>query len=410
MFLVDVKIALRSLRATKVRTALTTLGIVIGVASVTVVMSLGEGAKQMIRDQVQQLGSNLLTIRPGRAVRDRSGNVIGYDVLAALSASTLSEHDVMTVQQNPNVSLAAPIMAVNGSVSASASQNPASSTAIIATSSQLDKILGLKVRSGEFVSDLIDRNTAVLGQDLAVDLFGSDTAIGRKVLIRGQEFTVIGILDHYAQQTNFSTVYNYNRAVFIPLDAGKAFNQGIAQIQQINARVASGHDVTAAANDVRQALLKNHGNEEDFTVLRPEESLSITDNLLRLITTITSAVASISLIVGGIGIMNIMLVSVTERTREIGIRKAVGATNAKILRQFLIEALVMCVTGGFIGVVLAYIVAVFIGANFSFLPVITWQIVLVAVGVATVIGTVFGIAPALKAAYKDPIEALRFFN
>jgi ABC-type antimicrobial peptide transport system permease subunit len=408
--MVDIKIALKALSATKVRTALTMLGIVIGVASITVVMSLGEGAKQKVRDQAAQLGKDMLTIHPGQTARDKDGNITDYNFLASLGASTISEHDLATVKETPGISSASPVMVINGSISSGVGQPPVKGSSIIATDTTFDKVLRLKLRSGEFLNNATNRDTVVLGQELAVELLGSDNTIGHKILIRGQEFTLIGVLDHTNNQTNFSNIYNFNRTAFIHTDAGKAFNQGMSQIQQINARVSSGNDVKAVSRQLQQSILANHSNEEDFTVLRPEESIKVTDNLIKILTSLTTAVAAVSLVVGGIGIMNIMLVSITERTREIGIRKSVGATGAQILRQFLIEALTMSIGGGLLGVVLAYGVAFMIGSYLDFLPIITWQIMIISVGVSTFIGVTFGIAPAIKAARKDPIEALRFFN
>lgn len=405
--MIDVRIALRSLRATRARTALTVLGIVIGVAAITLVLSLGEGAKATIRDQVKQLGNDLLTIRSGKGTRDAQGNLINYDFWAALGASTISEYDLQNVQHIDGVKTASPIMAITGSVRLNADDQPLNNTNIIATNTDFDTVAGLKVHSGSFLDPTADRNTVILGNDLAVQLLGSDTAIGHTIYLRGEPFTVIGILSPFEMPTNLSDIYDYNRSAFITMDAGKEFNQGVAQIQQINLRVSNAKNIQVTAGKVRAAVLANHQNEDDFVVLRPEETLTLTNNLLRVATQFSSAIASISLFVGGIGIMNIMLVSVTERTREIGIRKAVGATNAQVLRQFLIESLVMSLTGGLIGVALAYAAGLVLGSFFHVVPVVDWQIFGLSMAVALGVGGIFGITPALKAARKDPIEALR---
>ncbi len=410
MLMIDVKIALKSLRATRVRTALTILGIVIGVASVTVVLALGEGAKATIASQVKQLGDNLLTVRSGKGTRDASGNLVDYNFWAALGSSTINEFDLKTVRATPGVQLAAPVMAVTGSIKLNQGDEPLKNTTIIATNTNCDQVMGLKVHSGDFLNDATSRDTVVLGQDLAIQLLGSDTAIGHTIYLRGEEFTVIGILNKYSTPNNLSDLYDYNRTAFVAMDAGKAFNQGIAQIQQINARVGSAQNAQATVNKVHNELLKNHKNEEDFTVMRPEETLALTNNVLRVITQFSSAIASVSLFVGGVGIMNIMLVSVTERTREIGIRKAVGATNGQVLRQFLIESLLMSLLGGVIGVGLAYVFGIIVGSFFHIMPIVTLAIWGIALGVATVVGVIFGVAPAYKASRKDPIEALRFFQ
>jgi ABC-type antimicrobial peptide transport system permease subunit len=407
MLMIDVRIAVKSLRATRVRTALTVLGIVVGVAAITTVLSLGEGAKATIRDQVKQLGDNLLTIRSGKGTRDAQGNLIDYNFWAALGSTTISEYDLKTIQNTPGVKAASPIMAITGSVRMDPGDDPLKNTTIIATNTNFDKVAGLKVHSGDFLDPNADRNTVILGSDLAIQMLGSDTAIGHTVYLRGEPFTVIGILSHHDAPTNLSDLYDYNRTAFVPMDAGKAFNQGVAQIQQINLRVDSAKDIKTVSSKVTSELLTNHAKEDDFVVLRPEETLTLTNNILRIATQFSGAIASISLLVGGIGIMNIMLVSVTERTREIGIRKAVGATNAQILRQFLIESLVMSVVGGLIGIALAYGCAWIVGNIFHITPLITWPIFGIAMLVALGVGVVFGITPALKAARKDPIEALR---
>src|SRR6266498_8446 len=331
MLLVDARIALRSLRATKIRTALTILGVVIGVASIVTVLSLGEGAKQAIRQQVKQMGDDILTVRSGKGTRDAAGNLINYNFWAALGTSTISEYDLKTIEETEGVKAAAPIMAITGSVRDSESSEPLKNTSIIATNTSFDTVANLKVHSGDFLDDTADRNTVVLGQDLAIEILGSDTAIGHTIYMRGQPFTVIGILSKYNAPTNLSDLYDYNRTAFVTMEAGKEFNQGVAQIQQVNVRAASAKNVRSVATSLQGSLLKNHDNEEDFVVLRPEEALMLTNNILGVVTQFSSVIASVSLIVGGIGIMNIMLVSVTERTREIGIRKAVGATNAQVL-------------------------------------------------------------------------------
>lgn len=406
-WLVDLKIAITNLKATRVRTLLTILGIVIGVASVTVVFSLGEGARTMLTNEVKTLGDDVLTVRPGKAIRD-DGKVTSYNFLAALSASTLTEHDLRSITETSGVDAAAPLMLITGSLS-----NPdrhESQGTIVATTADAEQVLDLKLRAGEFINPESPRGTVVLGQDLAVSLLHSDGVIGQKVIIRGQEFTVSGILKHFDSSASVSNVFDLNSAAFIQMDDGKGFNQGIAQIQQINIRAQSVGEARATADAVQKKLLENHGGEEDFSVLRPEETVQLTDNVFNIVTSFTSAVASISIIVGGVGIMNIMLVSVTERTREIGIRKAVGATNHQILSQFLIEALLMSVVGGIAGVLCGYVLAYIAGTFLGFMPGVTWQIITTALGVSLVVGLLFGAWPAIKAARKDPIEALRYFQ
>src|SRR6266496_1627607 len=243
MLMIDVRIALKSLRATRVRTLLTILGIVIGVASITTVLALGEGAKTAIRDQVKQLGDDLLTLRSGKGTRDAAGNLTDYNFWAALGSSTISEYDLKTIQDTAGVKIASPLMSITGSVRLNTGDEPVRNTNIIATNPDFASVAGLRVHSGSFLDDTAERNTVVLGQDLAIQMLGSDTSIGHTIYIRGEPFTVIGILNKYSTPTNLSDLYDYNRTAFVPMDAGKAFNQGVAQIQQINLRVSAVRDI-----------------------------------------------------------------------------------------------------------------------------------------------------------------------
>ena len=405
-WLVDLKIAYADLRATRVRTALTILGIMIGVSSVTAVLALGEGAKNMVSDQIKGLGDTIVTIRPGKIVFDAAGSIFTSGVLPTFSASTITERDLATVKKTPGVVGAAPFMFVTGSIAA----NKSASGTIIATNEDTASVLDFGLRAGEFISKQSPRNTVVLGQDLALELFGSDVAIGQKIKLRGQEFIVIGILNRFQSSIAVSNIIDLNRAVFVSIDSGKAFNQGVAQIQQITVKTASAARTNQITQDLNKNLLANHEGEQDFTVLRPEQALQLTDQLFKTIALFISAVASISLLVGGVGIMNIMLVSVTERTREIGIRKAVGATNHQVLSQFMIEALLMTLVGGIFGILFGYVLAFFAGTFLGFIPGFTWWIVGLAMAVSLGVGVIFGAWPAIRAARKDPIDALRYFQ
>lgn len=406
-FLTDIRIALASLRATRVRTMLTMLGIVIGVACITTVIALGEGAKNAIGSSISQMGNNIITIRPGKADRDQNGTLTNYNLLAALGATTLTERDFNTVRDSKGVQAAAPMMLVTGSVRAG--DKLSQSAQIIASNGSLLPILKMKMADGDFLNENIDRNTAVISENLAEELYGTPDALGQKIILRGQEFAIVGILKKNNAPTSLSG-YDINKAVFVRLDAGKAFNQGIAQIQQIMIQAPNQAAEAPLAKQLQQKLLANHGGEEDFAVLGPKDTDHIADSTLRVVTAITSAIASISIIVGGVGIMNIMLVSVTERTREIGIRKSVGATNHQVMRQFLIEALVMSIGGGIVGIIFAYVIAFLISIQFGFFPGFSIGIVIISLAVATLTGAIFGSYPAIKAARKDPIDALRQFQ
>lgn len=407
-FITDFKLAVGNLRATRVRTTLTILGVIIGVTSVTAVLALTEGAKNAVSGQVTALGDDLLTIRPGKAKRDSGGTLTDYNYLAAFGASTLTERDMASFAQIPGINSLAPLMLVTGSVTSLDKRE--TSGVIVGTTSAGDDTLELSMRAGEFVNEHPTSNTVVLGRNLALDLFGSDVAIGQKMLLRGKEFTVIGITNFFSSSATVSTVFDLNNAAFVSLNAAKSFNQGVAQIQQINVRLKDEFPPKETALAIHQKLVANHEGENDVTVLLPQETLQVTNTLLTAFSNVVSAVAAISIIVGGVGIMNIMLVTVTERTREIGIRKAVGATNSQILSQFMIEALIMSLTGGLFGIIAGYMLAYAAATFIGFLPGVSWQIITTSFGVSLLVGVIFGAWPAIKAARKDPIEALRYFE
>lgn len=404
MWLADIKIAIASLRATRVRTFLTVLGIVIGIAAVTTILALGEGAKQTINRQINQFGGDVATVRPGKLTKDTKGEVVGYDLLANFNASTLTEEDVRTVSSTPSVAKAAPIMGLRGTVAGS--ERSTDDAQIIATNSDMVDVLHQKMKVGQFVNENLSRNTVVLGGSLANELLGSDQTIGQSVSIRGEPYTLIGVLQHNDTPLAINGLYDSNRAAYVTLDAGKAINQGVAQIQTINFRISESAKPQEVITAVSERLRTAH-KADDVAVIGSEEALRITEQLFLDITTYVSAVAAISLLVGGIGVMNIMLVAVTERTREIGIRKAVGATNGQVMRQFLTESIIMSLTGGIAGILLSLAIGTVFSFQFSFAAAFTWHILLLSLGVSLVVGILFGIFPAVRAARKDPIEALR---
>lgn len=400
----NIRVAFDSLRANRVRTGLTTLGIIIGVASITLVMALGEGARQAVGHQVSDIGGNVIVVKPGQSgFQDLSA----YNPYSTAITTTLTEHDYLAVQKTTGVDKIAPVMFLSGTVRAGKVTAP--SAPILATTRDIADVLKLRMQSGEFFSENTSRDTVTIGQQLAIDLYGTDQAMGQEIIIKGRPHTVIGVVKNTKRPINLSGA-DLDRAVFISLDDGKSYNQGIAQIQQLN---ISAKD-TAHLNDVAHALdttlINNHQGERDFKVLVGRDIAASADKFFGTILTVTSIVAGIAIIVGGIGIMNIMLVGVTERTREIGIRKAVGATDSQIIRQFLIESVTMSTVGGIIGLLIAYLLAFLIGSQLFFQPVVSWPIIFTALVLAFATGVIFGVYPAVKAARKDPIEALRQYQ
>ena len=298
-------------------------------------------------------------------------------------------------------------MFINGSVKFN--NHTAKYAPIIATSPEFADLLKLKLASGQFVSNETNRDTVVLGHEAALDVLGNDQVRGQVIQVKGRPHTVIGVLDQTMAPINAIGV-NLDRSAFINLDDGKSFNQGIAQISQLIMRASNPTTTSQTAAAIDGLLLKNHDGERDFSVIEGKDVAENTNAFYNIIVLITAAVAIVALVVGGIGIMNIMLVSVTERTREVGIRKALGASDRHIFGQFLIEALTMTVVGGIIGLLSAYIIAFFVATFFAFQPALTWEIVGIAMGLAVSVGVIFGLYPALKASRKDPIDALRQYE
>lgn len=404
MITAHIRIALDSLRANRVRTSLTTLGIIIGVASISLVLALGEGAKQAVSGQIDQLDGNIIVIKPGqKGFRDISA----YNPYNTAVTSTLTEHDYETALKIPDAAAVAPLMLLSGTVKNASTE--AKGAPIIATNDKLATILKLNVISGDFISNGVDRDTVVIGQQLAIELYGTDRTTGQQLIIKGRPHTVIGVVENTRKPINVSGV-NLDNAVYTSLDNGKSFNQGIAQIQQIVISATTPAQVPALSQTLDQAIIANHEGERDFAVLAGNNISTSSDEFFNSVLIVTALVASIAIIVGGIGIMNILLVSVTERTREIGIRKAVGATDAQIMWQFMIEALAMSLSGGIIGLAIAYGLAYLIGSALFFAPALNWEIIVGSLSIALFVGIVFGIYPAVKAARKDPIEALRQYQ
>lgn len=404
MIFSHVRIASDSLRANRVRTALTTLGIVIGIASISLVMALGEGARQAVSKQIGKLDGNIIVIKPGqKGFRDISA----YNPYNTAITSTLTERDYQSALDAPGVAAVAPIMFISGSVKNGPTE--AEGAPIIATSSELAEILKLHLVAGDFIGEATDRDTVAIGQQLAIELFGTDQALGRQLTVKGRSHTVIGIVKNNKQPINLSGV-DLDHAVYTSLDDGKSFNQGIAQIQQIAVSARTASQVAPVSAALEKIILANHDGEHDFAVLAADSISTSADDFFGSILIITVIVASISIVVGGIGIMNILLVSVTERTREIGIRKAVGATDGQIMWQFLIESIAMSLTGGVIGLIVAYALAYIIGSSLFFSPAVNWEIIVGSLAIALFVGVIFGIYPAIKAARKDPIEALRQYQ
>lgn len=396
--------AIASLKRSKSRALLTMIGVAIGVASITTILALSSGITSIISKQVADLGSNLAVIRPAERTLG-IGDVGNSMSQTAYTTSPITERDLTLVTDHPDVDKTAPIMTLGGNVHSKA--HTSKQVTIVATTPDFIDITPLSFADGQFIDGSTLDNTAVLGNNLSLELFGTEQSMGKTFSIRGQSFTVIGVLKQQKEPVNVNNV-DYDEAVFISFKSGKLFNNGVAQIQQINVRAKDGVSNTKLRDDLQVLIQKNHDNQTDTMTLIGDEIANKSNTFFRIMNIVLSAIAGISLLVGGIGIMNIMMVSVTERTREIGIRKALGATFKNIMIQFLIESVVIGVIGGMLGILFGCGAALAISKFGNFNTVITAAPILISFGFSVGIGVLFGIYPARKAALLDPIEALRY--
>jgi ABC-type antimicrobial peptide transport system permease subunit len=381
------------------------LGIIIGVVSVITAVSLGEGVKNQVAGQIGRLGHELITVHPGNLVkRDESGKITGVNLLSTLGRGTLSEEDYQAVKKSKNVKEAVPLSLVTG-VPKSIEKKYHSAT-IIATTDSLPDIINQELEYGSFFNGETDNGKSIaIGRSVALNLFGENAPIGKSIIIRKHEFVVGGVFERF-ESNPINPTLDLNNAIFIPFDGAKDLT-GSTQIFQILVETNNPDKADETVNSIHQSLKANHSGEEDFTVLKQDETLAVAKNVVSMVTGLVAGIAAISLIIGGIGIMNIMLVSVSERKQEIGIRKAIGATNSQIMYQFLIEGIVLSVWGAMLGLIVAGLGNITIRIFTDFKPVITWQVVVIATFVAIAVGIIFGLAPAVRAAIKDPIDTLR---
>ncbi|MDZ4177638.1 MAG: ABC transporter permease [Coriobacteriia bacterium] len=383
-----------SLRSNKARSLLTILGIVIGIVSVIVMISIGDATKASITGELSSVGSNLLMVTPQ------------YD---ALGAQDLEVADAEAIRTVPGVAAVSPT--VTGQYTVIADSNSINVSVIGATEAYAT-VKSIQTASGAwFTSDEVARGSkmAVLGSAAAEDLFGDGSnPVGQRVRIGGTQFTVGGV----AESKGSSGMQNPDDSVYVTLGAASRYLSGSDALTMIDVQADGQEQMDAAQNSITNLLMSRHDINDtadaDFQVSSMAELAATVDTITSLLTVVLGSIAGISLVVGGIGIMNMMLTNVTERIREIGLRKAIGATRTDITSQFLAEAVALTMVGGLIGIALGWAIAALVSAVSTFEMGLSIGSVALAFGVSTAIGLVFGYYPARRAAKMDPIDALRY--
>ena len=401
LILETMRVALEAIRAHKLRSLLTMLGIVIGVAAVIAMVALGEGAQRAVQEQISRLGTNVLAVRPGQ--------LWFHGVRSGATAELTPEDAEAVLAGAPSVIGIAPEMRSSLQVEFGSSNV---NMRVVGTGPEYASINGYDVGLGRFFDRLENegrRRVAVLGGAVPATLGASaQELVGQQIRIRNITFEVVGVL---AEKGSFSW-FNYDEQIYVPLETARFRLMGTDRLSSFNVKVANGTSMSVAMGQIEEILRRQHrlrvGDENDFWIQNRAELMGTQEETTRTFSFLLAGIATVSLLVGGIGIMNIMLVSVTERTREIGVRKAMGATRRAVLMQFLLEALVLCLVGGMIGIIVGVTGSSLLASLANWNTAVSATAVLLAVLFSASVGLFFGIWPARRAAKLDPIVALRY--
>ncbi|MDD5731396.1 MAG: ABC transporter permease [Patescibacteria group bacterium] len=405
-----IKISLAGLKANKLRSALTILGIVIGITSIILVVSIGNGAQSLILGEIQSMGSRTLTVEPGKPTG-------GFQDMMNIFRTSLKDKDLDALQKKANVPHLQdmiPLVFTSDNINY---ENQSYAGSVLGSGEKIFEFYNLTPKSGNFFTEddvKAKADVAVIGSVVAEKLFGASDPIGQKIRVRSKTLRVVAVLPEKGGGFSF----DYNKSIITPYTTAKDYILGQKYYNEFIIRVDDEKNVDATVSDIQITLRNSHGitdpEKDDFNVMTQKDLMKTVGTVTTVMTLFLAMVAAISLLVGGVGIMNVMFISVTERTKEIGLRKALGATNGDILNQFLFEAIYLTMVGGLLGI--------FFGTLFSYIAAIglssalssTWKFsfpydaALWGILTSVFIGVVFGIYPAYSASKKNPIEALRY--
>ena len=401
------KLAKAAIRENRTRSFLTCLGIAIGVASIILILSLMGSISNIVKKEINEIGSDLIVIRPS-STKDSITNIVEELTSSnTFQKSNLRIQDVAVVSSLDDVSAAAPISVSVNTVESEKNTFPSVPT--LGTNSDFIAIEPFALKYGSFMNGQNKFNSVVLGSTLSLALFNTvNSTVGKTVTIMGEKFMVVGVLNEVEKSINFDNI-DFDNALIMDIEKLDSLT-GSTQIQQINVKAKNTDSLAKVSNEIREVLVAEKHGDQNFTVAYGDDITHPASSLLSVVSGMLTTVAAISLIVGGIGVMNIMLVSVAERNHEIGVRKAVGASSRNILAQFLFEALILSILGGIFGIVFGYVLAFLLSTITPFAPHISLNIIAITFLTTFAVGALFGIYPALKAASKNPIESLKHYR